>query len=133
MRVTDQVRGDFLVRLRYGRVQRGDLTTLSNLLPQNFPIDCSASSWTDTSLITPCHTVRTHWNQASLRNAYSETCQRLFVCLVEDTIKYRPLSLGERYSPIGRSTRDGRRKRKDLPEDIKLAIGILCSPGRGSL
>ena len=124
MRVTDQVWREFLVRLRYGRVQRGDLTALRNLLLQNSPIDCSSPPWTDASLITPRHAVRTHWNQASLQKACSKTCQRLFVCHAEDTIKGRPLSLRERYSLVERSTRDGRRKRKDLPETIELAIGM---------
>jgi len=50
------------------------------------------------------------------------TGQRLLICHAEDTIKNQPLSLHERYTLAERSTRDGRRKRKDLPETIELAL-----------
>ena len=124
MRVTDQEWRDFLVRLRYGKVQRRDLTTLRSLLLQHSPIDFSSPPWADASLITPRHGVRTPWNQASLRKACSENGQRLLVCCAEDTIKSRPLSLRERYALVERGTREGRWKRKDLPETIELAIGM---------
>jgi len=42
----------------------------------------------------------------------------------EDAVKNQPLSLRERYALAEWSTRDGRRKRKDLPETIGLAIGM---------
>ena len=124
MRVTDQEWRDFLVRLRYGRVQRHDLTMLRSLLLQHSPIDFASPPWADASLITPRHAVRTHWNQASLRKACSESGQRLLVCHAEDTITNRPLSLRERYALAQRSSGDRRRKRKDLPETIELAIGM---------
>jgi len=59
MRVMDHGWRDFLVRLRYGRVQRGDLTMLRSLLLQHSPVDFSSPSWADASLITPRHGVRT--------------------------------------------------------------------------
>ena len=124
MRVADQIWRNFLVRLRYGNVQRSDLTMLRNLLLQNSPINPSSPPWADASLITPRHAVRTHWNEASLRKACSESCQRLLVCYAEDTFKDRPLSLRERYALAQRGSGDGRRKHKDLPEKIELAIGM---------
>ena len=124
MRVTDQRWRDFLIRLRYGRVQRGDLTVLRSLLLQNSPIDFSTPPWSDASLITPRHAVRSQWNQASLRKAYSESSQRLLVCHADDTIRNRPLSLRERYALAQRGSGDRRRKRKDLPETIEIAIGM---------
>ena len=124
MRVTDQGWRDFLMRLRYGRVQREDLTMLRSLLLHRSPIDFSSPPWSDASLITPRHAVRMHWNHASLRKICSESGQRLLICHAEDTIKTRPLSLLERYALAQRSTGDGRRKRKDLPETIELAIGM---------
>jgi len=124
MRITDQVWRDFLVRLRYGRVQHEDLTMLRSLLLHQSPIDFSSPPWTDASLITPRHAVRSHWNHASLRKACSESGQRLLICHAEDTIKNRALSLVERYALAQRSSGDGRRKRKDLPETIELAIGM---------
>jgi hypothetical protein len=48
----------------------------------------------------------------------------LLICRVEDNIKDCPLSLCEHYALVERSTRDGRRKRKDLPETIELAMGM---------
>jgi len=124
MRVTDQRWRNFLVRLRYGTVQRDDLTMLRTLLLQQSPIDFSSPPWADASLITPRHGVRTQWNQAALRKACSESGQRLLVCCAEDRIANRPLSLRERYALVQRSARDGRRKRKDLPDTIELAIGM---------
>ena len=106
------------------RVQREDLTMLRSLLLHRSPIDFSSPPWSDASLITPRHAVRTHWNHASLRKVCSESGQRLLICHAEDTIKTRPLSLLERYALAQRSTGDGRRKRKDLPETIELAIGM---------
>ena len=50
---------DFLVRLRYGKVQRSDLTMLRSLLLQHSSIDFSSPPWADASLITPRHAVRT--------------------------------------------------------------------------
>ena len=124
MRITDQGWRDFLVRLCYGKVQRCDLTMLRSLLLQHSPIDFSSPPWTDASLITPRHAVRTQWNQAALRKACAENGQWLLICHAEDTIKSQPLSLRERYALAEQSTRDGRRKRKDLPETIELAIGM---------
>jgi hypothetical protein len=124
MRVTDHGWRDFLVRLRYAKVERRDLTMLRSLLLQCSPIDFSSPPWADASLITPRHAVRTQWNEASLRKVCSENGLRLLVCHAEDTAKNRPLSLRERYALAERSTRDGRRKRKDLPETIELAVGM---------
>ena len=124
MRVTDQIWRSFLVRLRYGNVQRSDLTILRNLLLQNSPINSSSPPWADASLITPRHAVRAHWNEASLRKACSENSQRLLICHAEDTFKGRPLSLHERYALAQRGLGDNRRKHKDLPEMIELAIGM---------
>ena len=125
MRVTDDGWREFLVRLRYGRVERSDLAMLRGLLLPNSPIDASSPTWAEVSLITPRHAVRTQWNQAALRKACSESVQRLLVCHAEDTIKSRPLSLAERCALAQRNVAgDGRRKRKDLPETIELAIGM---------
>ena len=124
MRITDPGWRDFLVRLRYGRVQSGDLTMLRTLLLHRSPIDFSSPPWNDASLITPRHGVRTQWNDASLRKACSESGQRLLVCHAEDAIQGRPLSLSERYALAARGAGDGRRKRKNLPEVIELAIGM---------
>ena len=124
MRVTDQEWREFLVRLRYGKVQRHDLTMLRSLPPQHSPIDFSSPPWADASLIIPRHAVRTQWNQTSLRKARPENSQQLLVCHAEDIIRNRPLSLHERYALVERSTRDGQRKRKDLPETIELAVGM---------
>ena len=44
---------DFLVRLGYGRVQRGDLTLLRNLVLRNSPFDFSSPPRIDAPLINP--------------------------------------------------------------------------------
>jgi len=61
---------------------------------------------------------------SSQTKACSESGQRLLVCSAQDTITNRPLSLRERYTLAQRGAGDGRRKRKDLPETIELAIGM---------
>ena len=46
----------------------------------------------------------------------------MLVCHAEDSIKDCLLSLREHYALVERRTRDRRRKQKDLPETIELAI-----------
>ena len=90
--------------------------------PGNSPVDFSSPPWTDAPLITPCYAVHNLWNRASLRKTCLETGQRLLICHAEDTIRNHPLSLLEQYALAQQGAGDGRRKRKDLPETIELAI-----------
>ena len=116
MRITDPGWCDFLVRLRYGRVQSGDLTMLPTLLQHRSPIDFSSPPWNDAFPITRRHGVRTRWSDASLCKACSRSGQRLFVCHAEDAVQNQALSLSERFAPAAQGTGDGRRTRKNPPE-----------------
>ena len=88
----------------------GIAITVGNCNPLQFPIILQSS--------------RGLGDGASLQKTCSETSQRLFVCHAGDTTKDCPLSLRGCYALVECSTRDGRRKRKDLPETIELAIGM---------
>ena len=135
MRVSDESWREFLNHLRYGRVEARHLQMLRKMLirrrasnslddgstPQ---IDFSTAPWSDAALITPRHAVRSQWNEAAVRKMCAYSQQRLFVCVAHDTIKGKPLSLAQRFALASRYKTDRRRKRKDLPESIHLAIGM---------
>ena len=154
MRITDHIWRDFLGHLRYGRVEPRHLKMLRTLLlkrqapdsslthspcttlssspdphlnstgPINTPIDFSVQPWADAALITPCHAVRTRWNQAAAQKWCADSKTRLFVCPALDTIKGLPLTLEERYA-LASPPKSGRRRRdKGLPESIQLTIGM---------
>ena len=146
MRVTDPIWRDFLVHLRYGRVESRHLKMLRTLLlkrptpnesPQSPPrpntnsptgnlpaVDFSTKPWADAALITPRHAVRTQWNEAASQKHCSETGHHLFICPALDTIKGVPLTLEERYALASRHKNTRRRRNKELPESIHLAIGM---------
>lgn len=146
MRVSDPTWRDFLVHLRYGRVESRHLKMLRTLLLKHSPsveppqlptfphadsptsvssaVDFSTEPWAGAALITPRHAVRTQWNEAASKKQCSETGNRLFICPALDTIKGAPLTLKEQYALAGRHKNARRRRNKDLPESIYLAIGM---------
>lgn len=151
MRVTDHVWRDFLDHLRHGRVEPRHLRMLRTLLlkrqtpgsplthppyPNSSPdphqapvetidlsVDFSTEPWVDTSLITPCHAVRTRWNQAATQRWCTDSKTHLFVCPSHDTIKGSPLTLEECYV-LASLPKGGRKRDKGLLESIHLAIGM---------
>ena len=80
--------------------------------------------WADAALITPRHAVQIQWNEATSQKQCSETAQCLFVCPALDTIKGAPLTLEERYALARRHKDTRKRRNKDLPDSILLAIGM---------
>ena len=102
MQVTDHVWRDFLDHLRHGRVEPQHLKMLRTLLlkrqtpdstqthSSNMPsspdpdpietidtsINFSTQPWGDASLITPCHAVRTRWNQAATQKWSTQEWQK---------------------------------------------------------
>ena len=146
MRVSDPTWRDFLTHLRYGRVESRHLKMLRTLLlkrpgsnesPQSptnphtgspasisSAVDFSTEPWADAALITPRHAVRMQWNEAASQKRCSETGHRLFICPALDTIKGAPLTLEERYALVSRHKNTRKRRNRDLPESIYLAIGM---------
>lgn len=129
VRCTDPVWHDFLRHLRYGRVQERHLTMLRTLVlgdPTCLPTDFTEAPWNNSSLVTPRHAVRKHWNDSAIRKHCRETGQRLFICPAQDKIKGRALTLVERYAVATRATKGGSRseKRQELPDKIEVAIGM---------
>jgi hypothetical protein len=128
MRVVDAVWRDFLRRLRYGRVEKEDLTMLRTLVVSregSVPTDFSEEKWAKAALITPRHGVRREWNEAAVRQHCTREKRVLFVCPAEDTISGRPLTLAERYGLALRSKRTtgGKMEKMNLSESLSLAIG----------
>jgi len=134
------------VHLRYGRVESRHLKMLRTLLlkrpiPSESPrstsnshtqppsgslpvVDFVTQPWADAALITPRHAVRTQWNEAASQKRCSDIGQRLFICPALDRIKSAPLTLEERYALASRHKNTRKRRGKDLPESILLAIGM---------
>ncbi len=128
MRVSDPVWRDFLVHLRYGRVEKPHLAMLRTLLITNpdqlLANAAMAARWHETSLVTPRHAVRIEWNAAAVRKACQDRGERVYVVTAEDRIKGQPLTLRERHLVVGRLKTQKGQKRRDLPEVIELAIGM---------
>jgi hypothetical protein len=83
MHVVNLIWREFLVRLRYGRVQPKDLVMLRELIvgnPECPPRNLAKYPWGDMRLVTPRHAVWRHWNEAALReeqeNAVHLPCTR---------------------------------------------------------
>jgi hypothetical protein len=126
VRVTDEIWRDFLVHLRHGRVKEHHLKMLRTLIvgtPNCLPTDFSQNPWDSVALVTPRHAVRKSWNEAALRRHCRNTGVRLYVCPAEDKIKGRDLSLAERYGLAARGSSGKRKRKKDLPDMIEIAIG----------
>lgn len=126
-RVTDEVWKDFLDHLRCGQVQEHHIKMLKKLVignPDSGDVDFHAEPWRSAPLVTPRHAVRKRWNEAAVRKWCEESGQRLFVCTAEDTIKGRVLTLREKYALADRGKTEKRRKRKDLPMKVELAVGM---------
>jgi PIF1-like helicase len=133
-RVTDDVWRDFLMHLRYGRVEERHLATLRELIianPKCPPTDFTCTPWNNAALVTPRHAVRKQWNEAAVRKHCRETSQCLFICPAEDRINNRRLSLAERYGVVTRGckmngdrSRKRRRRVNDLPDVVEIAVGM---------
>ena len=133
--VTDPTWQDFLTHLRYGQVQEHHLTMLRHQIvkhPHCLPTDFSTPPWNDAALVTPQHAVCTLWNDSAVRKHCSESHQQLFICLAEDRINGRKLTLPEHYGVATRKAainmesglKKRRRWKNDLPDTIQIAIGM---------
>ena len=133
--VMDPTWQDFLTHLRYGQVQEHHLTMLRHQIvkhPHCLPTDFSTPPWNDAALVTPQHAVCTLWNDSAVRKHCSESHQQLFICLAEDCINGRKLTLPEHYGVATRKAainmesglKKRRRWKNDLPDTIQIAIGM---------
>jgi hypothetical protein len=129
MRVTDLRWLELLTNLRHGRTSQDDIRVLRSLIigsPETSTDeeDYRKDPWMDASLVTPRHAVRIQWNETAAREQCRERNQRLFICKAEDRVNGRSATLKERYCVAMRSKTDSRRRRKDLPWSVELAIGM---------
>ncbi|GLB44644.1 putative G-quadruplex DNA unwinding [Lyophyllum shimeji] len=132
MRVSDPVWLDFLRHLRTGHVQEHHITMLRELIvghPGTQAPDFGEEPWSNASLVTPRHAVRTEWNSAAIRKMCHDSGRQLFVCTAEDTVKgARPLTMQEKYCFESRHLQRNKgkrgRRKADLPRKIELAIGM---------
>ena len=128
VRATDEVWCDFLTHLRHGQVREHHIKMLRTLVvtdsTKSSP-DFDTKPWNDAGLVTPRHAVRKLWNESALRKHCQVTSNQLFICTAEDNIKGKSLTLQERYAVAMRNAGGKRRrKREDLPDTIKIAIGM---------
>ncbi|KAI9566520.1 hypothetical protein HD554DRAFT_2040280 [Boletus coccyginus] len=130
MRVVDEGWQDFLQHLWFSQVQQQHVKMLRMLLltnPNCIETDFSASPWTNTTLIIPCHAVQQLWNEAALRQHGNNMGCVIFQCQAEDTIKGKPLTLSEHYAIVGQGTGDRsarKRRKQDLLNMVKVSIRI---------
>ena len=110
---------------REGIERRRDIgpTTLPNS-PPDLSINFDSHPWNSAALITPRHAVRMRWNQAAVQKWCSSSQHQLFICPALETIKGSLLMLEERYALANHTRNAKRRRKKDLPEAIHLAIGM---------
>lgn len=119
--ITDPVWHDFLKHLQNGSVQDEHLNMLRTLIigkKRDLDVDFEEESWSEASLITPRHAVRSQWNTAALRKMCQERGQQLFMCSAEDTYKGRQLNVREvcaLESHRARKKGEWQHKGKDLP------------------
>jgi hypothetical protein len=124
MRVVDPVWREFLVRLRYGRVQPEDLQMLRKLIvgsPECPLRDFKKYPWADMRLVTPRHGMRRHWNEAALREHCVKEQKTLFICPAYDRCRGRALTLSERCG-LALKIKTSKRS-KILPSNVEFAVG----------
>jgi hypothetical protein len=129
VRVTDPVWNDLLQHVRYGNCRQTHLDVLRNLIitsPNCPQTDYTIPPWNDAILITPRHTVRRHWNSASLMRECQQRKNQLFLCAAEDTINGRPLTLKERFMAAETISKQGknRNEKGGLPDVVELLVGM---------
>lgn len=122
MQITDGIWRDFLQRLRFGRVEGRDVAMLRSLILERSPIDDLSDPWKDVALITPRYAVREEWNCEAIPGPYER--KRIYVCHARDTIRGRELSLEEKFALASRREPKGKRRRKELPEVVEIAVGV---------
>ncbi|KAM5532632.1 hypothetical protein V8D89_013676, partial [Ganoderma adspersum] len=125
MRVTDPEWSTFLKSLRVGDVTSEQVEMLRGLVISDGSRDeMSQKAWTNASLVTPRHAVRKDWNDDALRRFCAEKHRRIFVVVADDSIDGNPLKLPEKYAVVGKTNSESRRSKKDLAEELELAIGM---------
>ncbi|KAB5588280.1 Vacuolar membrane-associated protein IML1 [Ceratobasidium theobromae] len=86
----------------------------------------ASDDWKRAVLVTPRHGVRIAWNKKASQRHCAETHQQLFICPANDTIRGRPLTLGERYAAATKKSRKKSQigQKASLPDSVELAIGL---------
>jgi hypothetical protein len=98
-RISDPIWHDFLQHLRVGTVNKEHVKMLRSLIlsKKDEPsLDFSSDPWREAPLITPRHAVRCQWNDAGLRKMCRENGRQILVCIADDSIKGRPITIKER-------------------------------------
>ena len=125
-RVKDPEWKALLSRLRMGETTDDDVKTVKKLIltPDSMKsVDMLAKEWKDACLVTPRHSVREHWNEASLRQWCATNSHQILVCTAEDTLSAKRLSKSARIVQNDINVRSDRRRRTP-PRTINIAIGM---------
>lgn len=120
---------ELLNRVRHGTTTDQDLAELHKLVlnDENTP-DFGSGEWSDATLVTARHAVRTRWNDAALRKSCQDNGHPLVRIVANDTINGRTLTPVQR--ELVRLNEEKRKKRVEkqgeksvLPQEVELAIG----------
>nr|GAT42295.1 predicted protein [Mycena chlorophos] len=122
-RVTDPVWMEFLGRLRQGACTEGDMQMLGRLRvgEEDSTVDWNQPPWTDSVLVTPRHTVRSRWNEESIRRHAALTGNRVYRFPAEDTVSKTGAELGpwDRFM-VAQSTS---RQTGKLSDQVQVCVG----------
>ena len=117
----------FLRRLRHGQVEEADVRLLRSLIVDrdtNKKVDFNTDPWSSAPLITSRHRVRNLWNNIAVRKWCKRSGNQLLICKADDTIHGSQLSTIEREALRSKLKSGRRQQRKDLPEELEIAIGM---------
>ena len=86
-------------------------------------MDMLGDEWSDARLVTPRHSVRQHWNDASLRQWCATNGHQILVCTAEDTLSAKTSSKSAQI--VQKDTHDhSDKRRRTPPRTIDMAIGM---------
>ncbi|KAM6498483.1 hypothetical protein JOM56_006431, partial [Amanita muscaria] len=126
-RIQDQVWSDILQRLRTGTCSEDDVDEARRLVldhPDCPKTDFTTDPWKNAILITPRHSVRHAWNEASLERHCRLTGQKCYRAPADDTLRLRtgqaPIPMIAKLAIAGLNEKSTGR----LPDHIDLAIGM---------
>ena len=126
-RVTNPEWISFLTHLRLGQATSADVRLLKSLVmtPDGMKdLDMSRPPWNETCLVTPWHSVRRHWNDATLHQWCSKSGNQVLICTAEDALTTRRGSKPAQILPDDTNSTDREQQRIALPATIQIAVGM---------
>jgi hypothetical protein len=125
-RVTDPKWKAMLTGLRMGEATDNDVKMVKSLVltPESMEsMEMLGEQWRDACLVTPCHRVRQHWNDAALTQWCTQNGHQILVCTAEDSLTAKKTSSSGR---ILENDTDSvsEKQRRTPPRTIDIGIGM---------